>query len=262
MEVQVPFFEEIRAILKEIATAQKEAQQAAERRQQEFERRQQEAQQEAERRQQEFERRQQEAQQAADRRQKKAQQAADRKQKEFERRKQEADLRLQEIDRIMQETALSMKDTDRRMKSFGIELNGISKSNGDFAEEYFNNAFEKDNLIFAGMHFDYLKNDINVSNPKSGKRDEQYDLVLYNDESVVIIEIKYKACKNDIYDIIRKAETFRGWFPEYADHKIYLGLAGMSFLRNTIKNAENKGIAIIRQRGDKTIVNDKNLIAY
>ena len=237
MEDQVPTFEEIRAILKDIAASQKKAQQEADR----------SWQQEAERWKKEAERRQQEA---------------DRRKQEDDRRKQEADLRLQEINRIMQETALSMKDTDRRIKALSTELNGISKSNGDFAEEYFNNAFENDNLFFAGMHFDYLKNDINISNPKSGKRDEQYDIVLYNDESVVIIEIKYKACKNDIYDIIRKAETFRDWFPEYVDHKIYLGLAGMSFLKNTVKNAQDKGIAIIRQRGDKTVVNDKNLKAY
>ena len=169
---------------------------------------------------------------------------------------------LKETDRIVQETAVSMKDTDRRIKALSTELNGISKSNGDFAEEYFNNAFEQDNLFFAGNHYDNMKTDLNLSNPKSDKKDVQYDIVLYNDESVVIIEIKYKACKNDIYDIIRKAETFRSWFPEYSDQKIYLALAAMSFHRNTIKNAENKGIAIIRQKGDKTIINDKKLIAY
>ena len=36
----------------------------------------------------------------------------------------------------------------------------------------------------------------------------------------------------------------------------------LRYSRNTIKNAENKGIAIIRQKGDKTIINDKKLIAY
>jgi len=175
---------------------------------------------------------------------------------------QDTDRRMKDVAASQEKTDRQMKETDRRINALASELNGISKSNGDFAEEYFNSAFENENLIFAGMHFDYLKNDINVSNPKSGKRDEQFDIVLYNDESVAIIEIKYKASKNDIYDMIRKAEAFRNWFPEYADHKIYLGLAGMSFLKNTIKDAENKGIAIIRQRGDKTIVNDKNLIAY
>ena len=189
--------------------------------------------------------------------------------KEEERRRQEADLRRQEavlrgqeIDRLMQENFISMKDTDRRIKALTTELNGISKSNGDFAEEYFNNAFEQGNLLFAGNHYDYMKMDLNVSDIKSGRKDAQYDIVLYNDESVVIIEIKYKACKNDIYDIIRKAEAFRSWFPGYIDHKIYLALAALSFHRNTIKNAENKGIAIIRQKGDKTIINDKKLIAY
>jgi hypothetical protein len=181
---------------------------------------------------------------------------------ETARQMQETDRQMQETDRKMQETDRQMQETDRRIKALASELNGISKSNGDFAEEYFNNAFDSDNLIFADMYFDYMKNDINVSNPKSGKRDVQFDIVLYNDECVAIIEIKYKACKNDIYDLIRKAEVFRDWFPEYADHKIYLGLAGMSFLKNTVKNASDKGIAIIRQRGGKTVVNDKNLIAY
>ena len=183
-------------------------------------------------------------------------------QQDTDRRMKDVAASQEKTDRQMKETDRQMKETDRRINALASELNGISSSNGDFAEDYFNSAFENDNLIFAGMHFDYLKNDINVSNPKSGKRDEQFDIVLYNDESVAIIEIKYKASKSDIYDMIRKAEAFRNWFPEYADHKIYLGLAGMSFLKNTVKNAENKGIAVIRQRGDKTIVNDKNLIAY
>jgi hypothetical protein len=182
--------------------------------------------------------------------------------KETDRKMQETDRKMQETDRKMQETDRRMQDTDRRLKALVTELNGISKSNGDFAEAYFNNAFEQDNLLFADMHFDYMKKDLNLSNPKSGKRDEQYDIVLYNDKSIVIIEIKYKACKNDINDLIRKAEAFRGWFPEYSDYKIYLGLAGMSFLKNTLKNADDKGIAIIRQKGDKTVVNDKNLKAY
>jgi len=169
---------------------------------------------------------------------------------------------LKDIAASQQETDRQMKETDRRIKALASELNGISKSNGDFAEDYFNNAFENDDLIFANMHFDDMKKDINVSNPKSGKRDEQFDIVLYNDESVAIIEIKYKACKNDIYNMIRKAEAFRGWFPEYTNHKIYLGFAGMSFLKNTVKNADDKGIAIIRQRGGKTVVDDKNLKAY
>ena len=244
METQVPTFDEIRAILKDIAASQQESRQEYDRRQKEYE-------QEAKRSRQKYE-------QAAKRRQ----QEADRRQQAADRRQQEADLRLQELDRLMQETISSMKDTDRKMKAWGIELNGISSSNGAFAEDYFNNAFEHDNLSFADMHYDYMKTDLNVSNRKSGRRDEQYDIVLYNDESVVIIEVKYKACENDIYDLIRKAEAFRGWFPEYADYKIYLGLAGMSFQKNTVKNADNKGVAIIRQRGGKTIVNDKNLKAY
>ena len=222
MENQVSPIEEIWAVLNRIAAMQEQSKQEDERRRQEDERRRLDD---------------------------------ERRRLEDERRRLEGDLRKQSID-------FQMRDTDRRIKALTTELNGISKSNGDFAEEYFNNAFEQDNLFFAGKHYDHMKTDLNLSNLKSGRKDVQYDIVLYNDESIVIIEKKYKACKNDIYDVIRKGEAFRAWFPDYADHKIYLTIAAMSFLRNTIKNAENKGIAIIRQKGEKTIINDKNLIAY
>jgi len=38
-----------------------------------------------------------------------------------------------------------------------------------------------------------------------------------------------KAHLNDIPEILRKAETFKVNFPEYQNHRIYLGLATMVF---------------------------------
>jgi hypothetical protein len=39
-------------------------------------------------------------------------------------------------------------------------------------------------------------------------------------------------------------------------------LASLAFEKDTIRKAKEHGIAVIRQRGGKTIVNDENLIAY
>jgi hypothetical protein len=174
-----------------------------------------------------------------------------------------------ETDRMMKENAISMQETDRKMQETDRkmgrifeEIGGISNSNGMFAEEYFQQAFEKDgDKTFAGMHFDAMTVNLNVADPKI-KREDEYDIVLYNDESIAIIETKYRGRQRNIKDVINKADSFRFWFPRYKNHKVYLGLASLAFEKDTILKAKEKGIAIIRQRGGKSIVNDENLIAY
>jgi ElaB/YqjD/DUF883 family membrane-anchored ribosome-binding protein len=160
----------------------------------------------------------------------------------------------------MQEVAASQKETDRLIKEMSKEINGISNSNGEFAEEHFYLAFEQDPTL-GNIHFNIV--DKNVRPPLVKNADE-YDIVLANDKNVAIIETKYKLRKEDVGQVIKKAETFRHWFPQYSKHKIYLGLASLITIRNATAEAEAKrqGIALIRQRGGKVIVHDENLKAY
>ena len=109
----------------------------------------------------------------------------------------EADSRIQEIEQRMEKV-------DRRIEILSMERLRSMYSDDSFADEYFSDAYINNNLIFAGMYFYYMKKDLKMVDLKREKRDELFDMVLYND-----------TC-----------------------------------------------IAIIRQRGGKTIVNDKNLIAY
>jgi hypothetical protein len=152
------------------------------------------------------------------------------------------------------------QETDKLIKNLSKEIGGISHSNGDFAEEYFANAFEHD-PTFAGEHFDAVETNINIKDPARQKQDE-FDLVLYNTDKIAIIETNYKARESNIEDVIKKADAFRYWFPNYKKHKIYLGIASLTFEDNIIRKARKHGIAVIRQRGGKTIVNDKNLKTY
>ena len=169
---------------------------------------------------------------------------------------------LRELTVKQAETDRQMQETDRMIKKLSQNIGGIENSNGAFAEEYFAQAFKTDDTkTFAGMHFDRMATNLNMKDLRINRQDE-YDIVLYNNESIVIIETKYKGRERNIDDVIKKAESFRFWFPQYRNHKVYLGLASLSFEGNTIKNAKEKGIAIIRQQGGKTIVNDKNLVAY
>ena len=180
-------------------------------------------------------------------------------------------------------TNIQLKETDRQLKATNIQLEslgnrvdhyiashekmirelkkevgGISNSNGEIAEEYFENIFYNDRT-FAGMHFHEI---IKRRRFDDRKRNDEFDIIMLNDENAVIVETKYKAHENDIEAVIKKAEAFRYWYPEHKEHKIYLCLASLRFEDNIVGKARKKGIAILQQLGDKTVVNEENLKAY
>ena len=170
---------------------------------------------------------------------------------------------LQETDRLQKKNAMQL---ERSSAEFAIRIKKLEEltgswanSHGSFAENYFYNSFEKGKVNFFGKKFDDIG--LNVTNHWKGLKDE-YDIVLYNQTSVALIEVKYKANENDIPKVVKKADTFRILFPHYNDCKVYLGLASLSFLPSVEKACIDQGIAIIKQAGDSVIIKDSHLKAY
>jgi hypothetical protein len=151
------------------------------------------------------------------------------------------------------------KDADRRMKYLEELTGSWTNNHGSFAEEYFFNSFENGNQNFFGEKFDEIAK--NIKSRWQGLQDE-YDIVLYNHTSAAIIEVKYKAHKNDVEKVLKKAETFRILFPNYKDFKIYLGLASMSFYPELEQECIDQGVAIIKQVGETVIINDVHLKVF
>ena len=152
-----------------------------------------------------------------------------------------------------------LQENARQIKELQKTVGGITNNQGAFAEEYFFNSFENDKKNFFGEKFDEIAK--HLKNRWQGIEDE-YDIVLYNHTSVAIIEVKYRAHTNDIYDVLKKAETFRILFPQYKDFKIYLGLASMSFYPELEQECTEQGIGVIKQVGDKVVINDTNLKVF
>jgi hypothetical protein len=92
--------------------------------------------------------------------------------------------------------------------------------------------------------------------------DDEYDIFLLNNKSAAIIEIKYNVRKNNIEELLQKAENFRKLLPKYSNLKLYLGIASLSFRKITEKKIMEEGIAVIKQVGDKMVVYDKNLKVF
>ena len=183
---------------------------------------------------------------------------------EFNKRMAESDAefnkRMAESDaKFKQEMAASRAEFDKRMKELSEQIGGMSKSDGLFAEEYFFNSFEQGHQTFFGEEFEDIKR--NVPSMVVGFKDE-YDIVMLNGKSVGIVEVKYRARLDDIPKIINKANTFRGNFPNYQNHRVYLALATMIFNKRLEDECIKNGIAIVKQMGDTVVINDKHLKIY
>ena len=147
-------------------------------------------------------------------------------------------------------------DLEKTIKKVSIMMGNHQNNIGEVAEEYFFNSFENGKTNFFGQNFDEINQ--KVKGIKKGFKDE-YDILLINGESIGIIEVKFKAHVNDIPEVIDKARTFRVNFPEYQNHKVYLGLASMSFYPELTKKCKSEGIAIIKQVGEVLVFYDKHI---
>jgi hypothetical protein len=159
------------------------------------------------------------------------------------------DEKLAENDRKLTEKFEELGITVKDLKS---NVNGISDSNGEFAEEYFFTSLKR-KMEFAGVHFDDIDKDIKLLRklPNGERLKDQFDIVMINDDAVAIIEIKYTARKG--YPAImvnQKVPNFRTLFPDYAGYKIYLGLGALSISKEVAKEAKELGIGLLRQVGE------------
>jgi len=191
---------------------------------------------------------------------------------ETDRRFKKTEQLIKENTKQFKETDKKFKETDQRMaksneelrqiiKELSKELGGVGHSNGDMAEEYFFNAFNRDRT-FVNEHFDKIKKNMSYDNGDIGA---EFDLVLFNGKSVALIEVKYNAKPEniEISKLISKIDVFKILFPDYKNHKIYLGVAAMSFKKDLVWRLHRAGIATIRPvGGKKMVVYDKTVKVF
>jgi Holliday junction resolvase-like predicted endonuclease len=91
----------------------------------------------------------------------------------------------------------------------------------------------------------------------------EFDIIMYNGKSVALIEVKYKAQKADLEEMVTtKVPVFRTLFPQYKDHTINLGIASLSFDKFVIKKAKELGIGTLTQKGNTIEIDTENIRAY
>ena len=145
------------------------------------------------------------------------------------------------------------RDWDKKMQALTDKIEatnkmvfGISVSNGAMAEEQIYNVLEK-NKVFAGIKFNKILQKLPIVSKLDLEVKTELDVLLVNGNTVAIIEAKYKVERKHVTDLVRKKlNDFRNHFPEYSNHKVILGVGGMSFNKDAIQSANKKGIGIIK----------------
>jgi hypothetical protein len=165
----------------------------------------------------------------------------------------------QEITAQMKETDAKFKETDAKFDKIHAELSGIGFSNGDAAEAFFYNSLEA-KLELGGVKYDFISKNVKQ---RKYRKEREYDIFLENGNAVGLVEVKYKVQQNHIEKLISdRVESFRELFPEYADYKLYLGIAGLSYENGAEELAADNGFVILKQKGETVEINSDNMRAF
>ena len=152
-------------------------------------------------------------------------------------------------------------DTDKKIAATNKQIGGMGNNNGDFAQEFFFNALYHGNRKLFGQEFHDVMPEVRRYSKKGGLKSE-FDIMLFNGQSICIVEVKYKADTDDVANVLKKEASFRANFPEYANKSLYLALASLSFHKKVEKECRKQGVAIMKQLGKTIEVFDENLKVF
>lgn len=149
--------------------------------------------------------------------------------------------------------------SNKRMDDLYSKVMGIGHNNGLIAESYFY-TYLHDHLTFGNIKYDSIQK--NTFGEKNGIKAE-FDIVMFNGNSIALIETKYKAHERDIDKLIdTQLPNFKRIFPKFQDYNFYLGIASFAYYDKLEEKAKQNGIGMLKIKGENVSLDDQNLIAY
>ncbi|MBU0486369.1 MAG: hypothetical protein KKA07_12750 [Bacteroidetes bacterium] len=162
-------------------------------------------------------------------------------------------LLFKETDRKMQETTMKMQETDRRMKELQAMYGGVSNTNGEIAEAFFYDALKTDMQI-GEMQFEVIQK--NTRRKRQGF-EQEYDIILFNDKVVAVVEVKYKLHPDDVKRFVEiQLPGFRKLFPEFDAMQLFAGIGSFVIPDDSLKLAENHGLFVLQPGGKEVALSN------
>ena len=162
----------------------------------------------------------------------------------------ETDRQMKETDRRMKETDQRLKQTERLVKETSKRMGDLNNRFGEIAEHLVAPGIAK-RFNELGFHFDsILPGGIKILDEKK-KIKAEIDLLLENGETIIAIEVKARAVRNDIEHHIRRLEILKEYRSKRNDtRKIHGAIAGAVFGSAEKKAALDAGFFVLEQSGD------------
>ena len=156
------------------------------------------------------------------------------------------DEQMKKTDEQIEKTSRELNKTEKLVKALSQNIDGVNKSIGLEAEEFFYSSLKK-NPTIANIKFDYLY--------QNSKRDfkgetQEIDILLENGSSVGVVEVKNRVSQKSIDQLDKIMERFDYFHPLYKDYKVIGALAGKIFPKHLQTQALQKGYSVIMQQGD------------
>ena len=186
-----------------------------------------------------FEKRMKESDEAFEKRMKESDEKFDREMKEsreaFEKRMKESE---EKFNRQLNEESAKTNESIRRIS---IEFIGVT---GHMVEGLIGSSAEK---IFQEAGFDLHDRGKNLRRVLApGNRQMEVDAMLGNESVVVPVEVKEHFTKRKVKRWLHKMETFRDFFPECADKKVFAAVAAINYEAGAAELAHEEGLLVIR----------------
>ena len=174
--------------------------------------------------------------------------------------KKQDDVSYEKFLKGMESLRESQKQTDEQMKKTDLQMKKIHKRIKELNELFTGQWGKLMESLVEGDLIKLLKKkgidvEVTVQNIKSKKW--QLDIVAINGEEVVVVEVKTTLSLKDVDIFIGKLKEFKMVLPKYADKKILGAVAYLKANEGSERNAEKKGLYVIRATGSSSsIINE------
>ncbi len=159
----------------------------------------------------------------------------------------ETDKQFKKTDKQFKETDKQFKETDKKIK----ELTALFTSHwGKLVES----LVEGDLVKVLNQRGILVERTIQrIKGFRDGKNFE-YDIIAVNGAEIVIVEVKTTLRVNDVNDFHEKLWKAKVNMPEYADKKIYGGVAFISSEGSSDRMSEKLGFFVIKATGNSSSI--------
>jgi len=153
---------------------------------------------------------------------------------------------------MFQETVKEMKETDKKIKALSELFTGQW---GKLVE-----SLVEGDLVKL-LQEKGIKIERTIQRIKGNRDGEnyEYDIIAVNGREIVIVEVKTTLRVDDVDVFYRKVWKAKQYMPEYADKKVYGGMAFITSEGSSERMAEKLGFFVIRATGSSaSIINQKD----